>query len=184
MISSIGSSLACYGQSQSQSSTTRLSQTEEKLFADIDTNGDGSVSKSELTSFIDKSSGAMGATQPSDSTVSSLFASMDSSGDGSISLSEFQSNASSLADQLRSQLAQAASSSGSSSAATSASSSSSDGTTGASTSSTTGSHYHHHGAPPAGGADSSEGSLIAQLLQQYQDTASGASATATVSATA
>src|SRR6266702_2837909 len=136
MISSIGSSLACYGQSQSQSSTTSLSQTEEKLFADIDTNGDGSVSKSELTSFLDKSSGAMGATQPSDSTVSSLFASMDSSGDGSISLSEFQSNASSLADQLRSQLAQAASSSGSSSAATSASLSSSAGTTGASTSST------------------------------------------------
>ena len=184
MISSIGSSLAYYGRSQSQGSAASLSQTEEKLFADIDTNGDGSVSKSELTSFIDKSSGAMGATQPGDSTVSSLFASMDSSGDGSISLSEFQSNASSLADQLRSQLAQAASSSGSSSAATSASSSSSDGTTGASTSSTTGAHHHHHGAPPAGGGDQGEGSLIAQLLQQYQDTASGASATATVSATA
>jgi EF-hand domain pair len=182
MISSIGSSPACYGQSQSQGSPASLAQTEEKLFADIDTNGDGSVSKSELTSFLDKSSGAMGATQPSDSTVSSLFASMDSSGDSSISLSEFQGNASSLADQLRSQLAQAASNS--SSAVTSASSSSSDGTTGASTSSTTGSHHHHHGAPPAGGGDQGEGSLIAQLLQQYQDTASGTSSTATVSATA
>ena len=176
MISSIGSSLAYYGQTQSQSSTASLSQTEEKLFADIDTNGDGSVSKSELTSFLDKSSSAMGTTQPSDSTVSSLFASLDSSGDGSISLSEFQSNASSLADQLRSQLAQAASNITNSADQQSG--------TGTSTSSTNGSHHHHHGAPPAGGSDQSEDSLIAQLLQQYQDTASGTSSTATVSATA
>lgn len=210
MIGSIGSSLGYYGLSQTQSSTTSLSQTEEKLFANIDSDGNGSISKSELTNFLDKVSGASGTTQPSDSAVSSLFTSMDSSGGGSISLSEFQSNASSLADQLRSQLAQAGSNSinsiaqqsgsssasvagscgtdssssfGSSSAANSASSSSSDGSTGSSTSSTKGAHHPHHHGSRAGGGNQGGGSLVAQLLQQYQNTGSASSST-TVSTTA
>jgi hypothetical protein len=109
MISSIGNSLPYYGQTQAQSGTASLSQTEEKLFAQIDSDGNGSISKSELTNFLDKVSGSLGGTQPSGAAASSLFTSMDSSADGSISLSEFQGNASSLADQLRSQLAQATS---------------------------------------------------------------------------
>jgi hypothetical protein len=72
MISSIGSSLPYYGQSQAQSGTASLSQTEEKLFAQIDSDGNGSISKSELTNFLDKVSGALGGTQPSGAAGSSL----------------------------------------------------------------------------------------------------------------
>ena len=150
----------------SAASASSLAQTQEKLFAAIDTNGDGSVSQAELQSFFDKVSSATGNSQ---SDVSSLFSSLDSSGDGSISLQEFQSNAADLVTQLRSQLASASSN------ANSSATSSGNATSASNSSQSSHAHHHHH----HGGAGEGEGSLVAQLLQQYGATSSAAVSNAT-----
>ena len=73
MIDGIGSStsylsslFATNGSSASGSTTgsaSSLAQTEEKLFAAIDSNGDGSISQSEFSSFLGQASGASGSSQ-------------------------------------------------------------------------------------------------------------------------
>lgn len=187
MISAIGSGVGYPGPLTAGSSNangagstgaTSLAQTEEKLFAALDTNGDGSISQTELQSFFSQVSARTGAAQPAD--TSSLFSSLDSSGDGSISLQEFQSGAGDLVDQLRSQLATgaaAATAANANSSATSAANAT-DGTNAAQ------SHHshHHHGG---GGGGAGQGGLIASLLQQYQASGavSGAAATGTAVST-
>ena len=195
MISGIGSStnyfnslFATNGTSGS-SGTSSLAQTEEKLFARIDTNGDGSLSQSEFTSFLDQASAATGSAAPSTAQANALFSQM-SNGGSSISLQQFESNAGDLVTALQNEIAAGSSSSSSASstsellsqltqsvqslvagsAAGITSSNSSNATSNTNSSNSTG-HHHHHGH---GGAT---GSLISQFMQQYQ--AAGATTTAT-----
>jgi hypothetical protein len=176
-------------------SASPLAQTEEKLFAAIDTNGDGGISQSEFSSFLNKSAGAAGAGAPTDAASNALFGQM-SGGSNSISLQQFQANAGDLvsqlqseiaagqsssaspADSLLSQLAQSAASLAAGSAASIASSASSTATSNTHNTGNGGGHHHHHGGQ--GG-----GSLISQFMQQYQAAgATPATATATLSASA
>jgi hypothetical protein len=199
MISGIGSStnyfsslFATNGTSGS-SSTSSLSQTEEKLFARIDTNGDGSVSQSEFSNFLNQTAAASGGSVNT-TQANALFAQM-SNGGNSISLQQFESNAGNLVTALQSEAAAGSSSSTSStsallsqltqsaqqlvagSAAGITSPQNSNSTSNTNSSNSTGQHHHHgHGAG---------GSLISQFMQQYQ--AAGATATpatSTLSATA
>jgi hypothetical protein len=200
MISGIGSStnyfsslFATNGTSGS-SSTSSLAQTEEKLFAGIDTNGDGSISQSEFSSFLGQAAAATGGTAPSTAQANALFSQM-SNGGSSISLQQFESNAGDLVTALQNEIAAGSSSSGTSStssllsqlvqsaqslvagsAAGITSSNSSNATSNTNSSNSTSHHHHGHG----GG-----GSLISQFMQQYQ--AAGATTTtaaSTLSATA
>ena len=201
MISGIGSStnyfnslFATNGTSGS-SGTSSLAQTEEKLFAGIDTNGDGSISQGEFSSFLGQAAAATGGTAPSTAQANALFSQM-SNGGSSISLQQFESNAGDLVTALQNEIAAGSSSSGTSStssllsqlvqsaqslvagsAAGITSSNSSNATSNTNSSNSTG-HHHHHGH---GGG----GSLISQFMQQYQ--AAGATTTtaaSTLSATA
>lgn len=204
MINGIGSSSSYFSSlfapsgtnsTSAGSSATQLAQTEEKLFASIDTNGDGSVSQSEFSSFLDQSAAAAGASAPTQSAASTLFGQLSGGGD-SISLQQFQANAGDLVSQLQSeiaagksggvssdatslltQLAQSAASLAAGSAAAITSSSGSTTTSNTHNTSNSGQHHHHgHGG---------SGSLISQFMQQYQ--AAGATATtaaSTVSASA
>ena len=194
MISGIGSSanyfnslFAAQGTSGS-SGTSSLAQTEEKLFARIDTNGDGSLSQGEFTSFLDQASAATGSAAPSTAQANALFSQM-SNGGNSISLQQFESNAGDLVTALQNEIAAGSSSSSSASstsdllsqltqsvqslvagsAAGITSSNSSNATSNTNSSNST-SQHHHHGH---GGA----GSLISQFMQQYQ--AAGATTTTT-----
>jgi hypothetical protein len=199
MISGIGSStnyysslFAAQGTSNGSSGTSGLAQTEEKLFARIDTNGDGSLSQSEFTSFLDQAGAATGSAAPSTAQANALFAQM-SNGGNSISLQQFESNAGDLVTALQKEIA-AGSSSASSASSTSellsqltqsaqslvagsaagiTSRNSSNATSNTNSSNSTG-HHHHHGH---GGA----GSLISQFMQQYQ--AAGATTTTTAATT-
>ena len=203
MISGIGSStnyfnslFATNGTSGS-SGTSSLAQTEEKLFAGIDTNGDGSISQGEFSSFLGQAAAATGGTAPSTAQANALFSQM-SNGGSSISLQQFESNAGDLVTALQNEIAAGSSSSSSGTSSTSSllsqlvqsaqslvagsaagitSSNSSNATSNTNSSSST-SHHHHHGH---GGG----GSLISQFMQQYQ--AAGATTTtaaSTLSATA
>ena len=190
MISGIGSSanyfsslFATNGTSNS-SGASSLSQTEEKLFAGIDTNGDGSLSQSEFTSFLDQAAAATGGAAPSTAQANALFSQM-SNGGSSISLQQFESNAGDLVSALQSGSTSASSASSSSSisdllsqltqgvqslvagsAAGITASNNSNATSNTNSSNST-SHHHHHGH--GGGS-----SLISQFMQQYQ--AAGATA--------
>jgi len=59
----------------------------EKMFAAMDANGDGDVSKTELQSLLDKMSAASGTS--STVSVDDIMNSVDTDGDGSLSKSEF-----------------------------------------------------------------------------------------------
>ena len=83
--------------SSGTSSSSSLSQTEEKLFAAIDSNGDGSISQSEFSSFLSQATG--GSAQSA--STNALFSQM-SNGSGSISLQQFESNAGDLVGALQS----------------------------------------------------------------------------------
>jgi hypothetical protein len=204
MINGIGSSASyfssLFGTSSTNStsasnSASQLAQTEEKLFASIDSDGNGSISQSEFSSFLNQSAAAAGTSAPSQSAANTLFGQM-SGGSDSISLQQFQSNAGDLVSQLQSeiaagksggassdatalltQLAQSAASLAAGSAAGIASSSSSSAASNTQNTANSGQHHHHgHG----GG-----GSLISQFMQQYQAAgATPATATSTVSASA
>ena len=187
MISSIGGSTAygaLYGSSATSSanSPASLAQTEEQLFASIDTSGDGSISQSELSSFLNQTAAAGGGSTNQSAAASALFTQM-SGGSNGISLQQFEANAGDLVTALKTQLAtsgapstaasgllaklsQGAQALASSSAAGIASSS---GSAASSNTRSTGGHHHHHGG----------GSLVSQFLQQYQ--ATGATATPAVS---
>jgi hypothetical protein len=204
MISGIGSSTNYFSSlfatngTSGRSAASGLAQTEEKLFARIDTNGDGSLSQSEFTSFLDQAAAATGGAAPSTAQANALFSQM-SNGGGSISLQQFESNAGDLVTALQSgvggsssasstsstssisdllaQLTQSAQSLVAGSAAGITASNSSNATSNTSSSNST-SHHHHHGHD--GG-----GSLISQFMQQYQAAgATSATATSTLSATA
>jgi hypothetical protein len=201
MISGIGSStnyfnslFATHGTSGG-SGTSSLAQTEEKLFAGIDTNGDGSISQGEFTSFLNQATAATGGTAPSTAQANALFSQM-SNGSGSIGLQQFESNAGDLVTALQNQVAAGSSSSSTSStssllsqltrslqslvagsAAGIASPASSNSTSNTNSSNSTG-HHHRHGH---GGG----GSLISQFMQQYQAAgATTATAASTLSTTA
>ncbi len=74
---------------------------QEKLFAKADTNGDGTIDKTELTTLMESTG--------TDQSVSAddLFSQMDSDGDGQISQQEATDTASQLLEDLRSQFMQA-----------------------------------------------------------------------------
>lgn len=77
---------------------TKLQQ---QLFNKVDSNGDKSIDKTELTSFLDSVSEQTG-TDSVDSE--SLLTAMDTDGSGDISETELQDNGEALLEQLRSQL--------------------------------------------------------------------------------
>src|ERR1700761_2984384 len=87
MISGIGSSTVNWNATSTSSS--QISQTEQQLFGTIDTNGSGSISNTELSSFLSKYAGS-GSNQSSGSSANSLISAMDTNGDGTISLQEFE----------------------------------------------------------------------------------------------
>ena len=60
----------------------KLTPHEQQLFAKLDTNGDGTISKTELEAAVTAAGG-------DNATADALFAKLDSNGDGSISSSEF-----------------------------------------------------------------------------------------------
>jgi len=73
---------------------------QEKLFSKADTNGDGAIDKTELTTLMESTG--------TDQSVSAddLFSQMDSDGDGQISQQEATDSASQLLEDLRSQFMQ------------------------------------------------------------------------------
>jgi hypothetical protein len=208
MISGIGnsssylSSLFGTNGTGSSNASSSLSQTEEELFASIDTDGSGGISQSEFSSFLNKTAAAAGDNTSQTQAANSLFSQM-SGGSSSISLQQFQANAGDLVTQLQSEIAAGSASSTSGSSSTSSTTSallsqltqsaqtlaagSAAGIANASNSSSTSNtnntsnstgHHHHHGH--GGGS-----SLISQFLQQYQSTgATSATATSTISASA
>jgi hypothetical protein len=184
MIDSIGSSSSYYSPGTSNS-TSRLAQTEEKLFAAIDTDGDGSITQSEFSNFLNQSASASGAGAPTQTAQTTLFGQL-SGGGNAINLQQFQANAGDLFSQLQSEIAAGKSGSTSTAASTllsqlsqsaaSLAAGSAAGVTGSSSSSATsnthntGNHSHHgHGGHSRGS------SLISQFVQQYQ--AAGATPT-------
>lgn len=66
----------------SQPPALQLTPREQQLFAKLDTNGDGTISQSELEAAVTAAGG-------SNATADALFAKLDGNGDGSISTSEF-----------------------------------------------------------------------------------------------
>ena len=97
-------SAACGQSASSASSTGNLAQLETQLFARIDTNGNGSISQSELTNFLNTLTSAKQSASPG-ANASSLLNALDTSGAGGISLQSFQSNIGTFLSALRSQLA-------------------------------------------------------------------------------
>lgn len=81
---------------------------QQKLLAKLDTNGDKSIDKNELKSFIDFVSTQTGGTSTTGTSTASstdaLFSTLDSDSDGSISSTELADNGKALFDQLRDQL--------------------------------------------------------------------------------
>jgi EF hand len=203
MISGIGSSASYYSSlfaangtsgPGTTNSASQLAQTEEKLFAAIDSNGDGSISQSEFSNFLNQTAAATGASTPTQAASNTLFSQM-SGGGGSISLQQFEANAGDLVSQLQSeiaagqsssssatsallsQLSQSAASLAAGSAASITAASQSNAASNTNNTSNSG-HHHHHGHGGGGG-----GSLISQFMQQYQAAgATSTTATTTVSA--
>lgn len=203
MISGIGNSPGFYS---GTNSTSSLAQSEERLFAAIDTNGDGGISQSEFSNFLDEAGVAAGGSSGQPAAANALFAQM-SGGSGSIGLQQFQANAGDLVTQLQKEMA--AGSSGTSSAGGTSGANGSaaisdllsqltqaaqslvagsaagianaqNSATNTSQASSSGSHHHGHGHGHGGG-----GSLISQFMQQYQAAgATSAAAAPTISASA
>lgn len=73
-------------QTQSTNGSAPATQSAGDIFSKIDANGDGSISKDELTSFLSQN----GSTDSSDATdkANKLFAAIDTNGDGKIDQSE------------------------------------------------------------------------------------------------
>jgi hypothetical protein len=71
---------------QGQSANGLVAQSPSQLFAKIDTNGDGQISKSEFEN-------ALASVGVDSSTADSLYAKLDTNGDGSVSQSEFDAGA-------------------------------------------------------------------------------------------
>ena len=105
MVSQIGSSAAAsaalVSSTQSRGSGG-MQALQEKLFAKLDVNGDGSVDETELGQFLNYANSATTGTAQTDSAQ--LFQSLDSNGDGSISKTELSDGAKTLFEQLRKQL--------------------------------------------------------------------------------
>lgn len=88
-----------FAQSRSTSSSTSSSSGDD-LFGKVDTDGNGSVSKAEMQSLMDKmasgsgsdstSSAATSSTSTASSSSSDMFAKLDTNGDGSLSQTEFE----------------------------------------------------------------------------------------------
>jgi len=158
---SVASSLIGPSGAARTNNTTGLSQARQGLFARIDTNGDGSISQGELTSFLNQLAAARGSSAPSAATVSSLFSALDTNHNGSISQQEFQGGGASLFDQLRGQIVSNAATMASVTASAASNATSVLGThAGAGAA-----HGHHHGGH---GGTSGQQSVAAQMLQQYQ----------------
>jgi Ca2+-binding EF-hand superfamily protein len=95
-----------------QTRTVDPAKLQQKLFAKLDTNGDQSIDKSELKSFMDFVSTQTGTSTSGTSTTGTsaasstdaLFSALDSDGDGSITSTELADNGKALFDQLRDQL--------------------------------------------------------------------------------
>lgn len=106
------SSISGAGASSSAASMqTRMvdpAKLQQKLLAKLDTNGDKSIDKNELKSFVDFVSTQTGGTSTADTSAASstdaLFSTLDSDSDGSISSTELADNGKALFDQLRDQL--------------------------------------------------------------------------------
>jgi Ca2+-binding EF-hand superfamily protein len=77
------------------------SKLQQKLLEKIDSNSDGSIDKTELSSFMEYVDSKTGSTG---SDVDAVFKSLDADSDGSVSSDEFAANSDSLIDQLRDQL--------------------------------------------------------------------------------
>jgi len=201
MISGIGSSMSYFNSplfatngansTSGSNSSSRFAQTEERLFAAIDTNGDGSLNQSEFTNFLDKTSAAAGG-NPSQA-ASALFSQMSNDG-SSISLQQFESNvgnlvsalsgqppagsssgSSSVVSTLLSNLTQSAQSLIAGSAAGIANSTNSTATSNTHDANGAG-HNHHH--------RHSDGSLISQFMRQYQAAGATAATSSVLSASA
>jgi Ca2+-binding EF-hand superfamily protein len=102
MASGISGAGACSpAASMQQSRSVDPAKLQQKLLAKLDTNGDQSIDKTELKSFMDFVS-----TQSSTSSgdTDALFSALDSDSDGSISSTELADNGKALFDQLRDQL--------------------------------------------------------------------------------
>ena len=102
--SSAWPSAACGQSASSASSPGNLAQLETQLFARIDTNGNGSISQSELANFMNTLTSATQSAS-SGASSSSLFNALDTSGASGISLQSLQSNIGTFLSALRSQLA-------------------------------------------------------------------------------
>src|SRR5450830_742892 len=74
--------------SSSTSTTTATGQADDKLFSQLDTNGDSSVSQDELQSLLDQMASDQGNTS-SALSASEVISQLDSNGDGGLSASEF-----------------------------------------------------------------------------------------------
>ncbi|MBJ6726442.1 EF-hand domain-containing protein [Geomesophilobacter sediminis] len=91
---------------------TKMMQMQKKMFAAMDSDGDGTVSKGEMTSFIqnlesgDSQSSSSSSTSSStdvSSLVDSIFNNADSDGNGLLSLQESEANLAKVAQQMQSQ---------------------------------------------------------------------------------
>jgi hypothetical protein len=208
MISDIGNNTSYYSSlfatnstngSSAGSGSASLAQVEQQLFASIDTNGNGSISQGEFTSFLNKTAASAGNASDQTQAANALFAKM-SGGTGAISLQQFQADAGDLLSQLQSeiaagsastpttgsssatssllsQLAQSAQALVSGSAASIASPSNSSATSSSNHSTNTSGHHRHHGGEVGN-------SLISQFMQQYQAAGGTSAATSTLSASA
>jgi Ca2+-binding EF-hand superfamily protein len=96
MISSVGS-----GAVFSSALLSGNQSLKEKLFTQLDTNGDGGIDKAELDELLSKAASSRGAGAPDSAD---LFSSIDADGDGAITESELSDGAKTLFDQLRTQL--------------------------------------------------------------------------------
>lgn len=96
---SMSGSSAAYASLQTRSAdTTKL---QEQLFNKVDSNGDKSIDKTELSSFLSAVAEDTGTTAVD---ADSAFSALDSDGSGDISATELEENGSALFDQLRAQM--------------------------------------------------------------------------------
>ncbi|MHB1872640.1 MAG: EF-hand domain-containing protein [Steroidobacteraceae bacterium] len=168
--SSAWPSAACSQPAHSASSTGNLAQLETQLFASIDTNGNGSISQSELVNFMNTLTSANQSASASASATTgtgSLFNALDTSGGSGISLQDLQSNIGTLVSALRSQLATTHSPIASATGSAASNSMASSAIRGA--------QHRHHGHGHGGGR-------VNALLAALQQTTSGASRTSSTSA--
>ncbi|MEO7107361.1 MAG: EF-hand domain-containing protein, partial [Rhodoferax sp.] len=77
--------------------STQSANRQSKMFAKVDTNGDGSVDQTELGTMLDKISQKTGVNL---GDTAKVFASMDTNGDGSLSPDELKAGMKTVIDQL------------------------------------------------------------------------------------